>query len=115
MPAKETTLRLHTLLHSVKSRRSPAGAPRPSGRPRVGTLEDRSVPAVLADPVGDFLPTCAGPHDPGLDVVAHEMVFLRDQGRLACSGRTAGPAAPAQAKGGLYLFGVDRGRGCPVS
>jgi hypothetical protein len=46
-------------------------------------------------------------------VVAHEVVFLEDQGRVIFSGRMAGPVAPTQAIGGLYLFGVDRGLGTP--
>src|SRR3954451_4011318 len=29
----------------------------------------------IADAIGDFLPTYTGPHDPGLDVVAHEVTF----------------------------------------
>jgi hypothetical protein len=65
----------------------------------------------LLDPVGDLLPTYSGPHDPGLDVVAHEVTFMGD--RLVLSGRMAGPIAPTQAIGGLYLFGLDRGQGTP--
>src|SRR4051794_17546288 len=83
------------------------------GQPRVEALEDRSVPSAIADPVGDFLPTYTGPQDPGLDVVSHEVVFLEDQGRLVFSGTMAGPIAPTQAIGGLYLIGMDRGPGTP--
>ena len=86
---------------------------RSSCRPKVEALEDRSVPAVIADPVGDFLPGYTGPQDPGLDVVAHEVDFLEDQGRLVFYGRMAGPIAPTQALGGLYIIGVDRGLGTP--
>jgi hypothetical protein len=79
----------------------------------VEALEDRAVPAAISDPVGDFLPTYTGRQDPGLDVMAHEVVYLEDQGRMVFSGTMAGPIAPTQALGGLYLIGVERGRGTP--
>ena len=44
-------------------RRWPAISSRPTSRLQVEALEDRSVPAVISDPVGDFLPTYTGPHD----------------------------------------------------
>jgi hypothetical protein len=91
-------------------RRSPG---RRASRLQVEALEDRSVPAVISDPVGDFLPTYTGAHDPGLDVVSHEVVYLEDQARLVFFGHMAGPIAPTQTVGGLYLFGVDRGQGTP--
>jgi hypothetical protein len=107
----------HSLLNSLKSRPPATGGRRSSSRPtsrlQVEALEDRSVPAAFSDPVGDFLPTYTGPQDPGLDVVAHEVVFLEDQNRLVFFGRMAGPIAPTQAIGGLYLIGVDRGQGTP--
>ncbi|HUE73799.1 MAG TPA: hypothetical protein VMP01_23165 [Pirellulaceae bacterium] len=65
----------------------------------------------IPDPVGDFLPTYTGPHDPGLDVLAHEVLLQGD--RVIFLGRMAGPIAPTQDIGGLYLFGLDRGRGTP--
>ena len=65
----------------------------------------------ILDPLGDFLPTYTGPQDPGLDVVAHEVTLVGD--RLNFFGRMAGPIAPTQAIGGLYLIGVDRGLGTP--
>jgi hypothetical protein len=83
----------------------------PAGRLRVEILEDRSVPAVLSDPVGDILPTYTGVPLPGMDVVAHEVVYLEDQAALVFYGKMAGPVADTQAIGGLYLFGVDRGQG----
>src|SRR5688500_17803943 len=67
--------------------------------------------AVIVDPVDDFLPTFAGPHDPGLDVIAHEVTLSGD--RMIFFGRMAGAVAPTQAIGGLYLIGVDRGLGTP--
>jgi hypothetical protein len=65
----------------------------------------------IADPIGDFLPTYTGALDPGLDVVAHEVTLLDDH--LIFFGRMAGPIAPTQAIGGVYLIGLDRGRGTP--
>ena len=67
--------------------------------------------ALIADPLGDFLPTYTGPQDPGLDVVAHEVILAGD--RMNFFGRMAGPISPTQAIGGLYLIGVDRGQGTP--
>jgi hypothetical protein len=107
----------HALLSSLKSLSSVAGVrrscSRSTSRLRVEALEDRAVPAAISDPVGDFLPTYTGPQLPGMDVVAHEVVVLEDQGRVIFSGRMAGPIAPTQAIGGLYLFGLDRGQGTP--
>jgi hypothetical protein len=106
-----------SLLDSFKSRPSATGGrralSRPSVRLRLEALEDRAVPALISDPVGDILPTYTGVQDPGLDVVAHEVVYLEDQAQLVFFGRMAGPVAPTQAVGGLYLFGVDRGQGTP--
>lgn len=77
------------------------------------TLEDRFVPsgasAWIADPVGDFLPGYTGPQDPGLDVVAHRAMVTTQ--RVIFSGKMAGPIAPTQEIGGLYIIGVDRGQG----
>jgi hypothetical protein len=65
----------------------------------------------IPDQVGDFLDTYTGPHDAGLDVVGHEVNFLGD--RLVFFGRMNGPIAPTQAIGGVYIIGLDRGRGTP--
>ena len=65
----------------------------------------------IFDPVGDILPSYTGVPLPGMDVVAHEVVFTGD--RLIFFGRMAGPIADTQAIGGLYLFGLDRGQGTP--
>jgi hypothetical protein len=106
-----------SLRNPLKSRRPVAGGLRSSRRPngplRVEELEDRSVPALISDPVGDFLPGYTGAQDPGMDVVAHEVVVLEDQARVVFFGRMAGPIAPTQDIGGLYIFGVDRGKGTP--
>jgi hypothetical protein len=107
----------HALRNALKSRPSVGGRRRhagaSTGRLRVEALEDRSVPSadLIADPVGDFLPTYTGPHDPGLDVVAHQTLLVGD--RLIFFGRMDGPIAPTQAIGGLYIIGVDRGQGTP--
>jgi hypothetical protein len=86
-------------------------ASRPNGPLQLEALEDRSVPALVSDPVGDFLPGYTGPQLPGLDVTAHEVVYLEDQARLVFFGRMAGPIAPTQSANALYIFGVDRGQG----
>jgi hypothetical protein len=77
------------------------------------TLEAREVPAAISDPVGDFLPTYTGVQAPGLDVVAHEVVLIEEQGRMIFYGKMAGSIAETQAVGGVYLIGVDRGQGTP--
>jgi hypothetical protein len=73
-----------------------------------------AVPAGLAraatiDASGDFLPTYTGPHDPGLDVLGHEVRVSGD--RLIISGRMAGPIAPTQALGAIYVTGLNLGSG----
>jgi hypothetical protein len=65
--------------------------------------------ASVTDPVGDFLPTYVGDHDPDLDVTAFSVTF--DDGAMAFDlGATlAGPIDPSKA--GLYVIGVDTGAG----
>lgn len=91
-------------------RRSPG---RPKCRPRADILEDRCVPAAFleTDATGDFLPGYTGPQEPGLDVVSYEAVLVGDH--IIFAGELAGPIAPMQALGGLYIIGVDRGTGTP--
>jgi hypothetical protein len=74
-------------------------------------LEDRSVPALIADPAGDILPTFAGTPYPGFDVLAHEVVLIEEEDRIVFYGKMAGSVAETQGDNGLYLFGVDRGLG----
>src|SRR6187431_151214 len=109
--AKETTMLFRSLLTSLKSRPRVTGGPRPTGRLQVEALEDRSVPAIIADPVGDIMPTYAGGVLPGMDVVAHEVVLLEEQDRVVFYGKMAGSVADTQSVHALYLFGVDRGSG----
>src|SRR5262245_18414679 len=70
-----------------------------------------STAALITDQLGDFLPTYTGPQNPGLDAVAHKVILAG--GRLNFFGQMAGPIAPTQLVGGLYLIGVDRGLGTP--
>jgi hypothetical protein len=104
-----------SLLTSLKSPQSVAGVQRHSSRPttrlQVEALEDRAVPALITDPLGDFLPTYTGAQAPGLDVVAHEVVLLGDH--MVFYGKMAGSVADTQSVGGVYLIGVDRGQGTP--
>jgi hypothetical protein len=65
----------------------------------------------IPDPVGDFLPGYTGLHDPGLDVTAHRVLVTPK--RVIFCGKMAGPIAPTQDIGGLYIIGVDRGLGTP--
>jgi hypothetical protein len=65
----------------------------------------------ISDPRGDFLPTYTGAALPGLDVVAHQVTLAGD--RVIFFGRMAGPIAPTQDVGGLFLIGMDRGLGTP--
>ena len=65
--------------------------------------------STISDPRGDFLATYTGPQEPGLDVVAHQTTLAGD--RVIFFGQMAGPIAPTQEVGGLYVIGVDRGRG----
>jgi hypothetical protein len=85
--------------------------PKPKRRLHLEALEERAVPAAYlqTDPIGDFLPGYTGAKDPGLDVVSHEAVIIGDH--VVFAGEMAGPIAPTQAVGGLYIIGVDRGQG----
>ena len=109
----------------------PSMVPSPKPRPCVEPLECRRLlsaglqtdlaedvvftPAVRAttfsDPQGDYLPTYTGEALPGLDVLAHQVTVAGD--RVVFFGRMAGPIAPTQAVGGLFLIGIDRGLGTP--
>src|SRR4051812_20557802 len=65
----------------------------------------------ISDPRGDFLAEYGGAQEPGLDVVAHQTTLAGD--RVIFFGQMAGPIAATQDVGGLYVIGVDRGRGTP--
>jgi hypothetical protein len=73
-----------------QSRPANAGGRRTSSRYdarlRVEAQEGRAVPAVIADPAGDFLSAYTGTQDPGLDVVAHIV-----NGRTVAATAFAGP------------------------
>jgi hypothetical protein len=63
----------------------------------------------VIDPVGDFLPTYAGPIEPDLDVISFSVVFddLADVFRLTAA--MAGDITPSEP--GLYAIGVNTGTG----
>lgn len=63
--------------------------------------------AGVTDPVGDFLPSYAGPRNPDMDVVAADVTF--DGSTFAFSGTMDG--AIGTTPGALYVFGIDRGKG----
>jgi len=65
----------------------------------------------FSDPRDDLLPTYTGAALPGLDVVAHQVTLVGD--RVIFYGKMAGPIAPTQDVGGLFLIGIDRGLGTP--
>ncbi len=99
-------------LEPLENRRLLSGSPQtelgaPADTGAVLTPSVRAAP--LSDPRGDILPTYAGVALPGMDVVAHKVTIVGD--RMVFFGRMAGRIEPTQEIGGLYLFGVDRGRG----
>ena len=101
---------LHLALHELAPRRAgtvPGHEVDPAARPGAAGA------APILDPAGDFLPTYTGPQDPGLDVLAHQVTLSGN--RIILYGQMAGPIAPTQTVGGLYLFGIDRGTGTPRS
>src|SRR3712207_2592827 len=106
-----------SLLSPLASQTPTTGVRRPrrswTSRPHAEALEGRSLLSAYleTDPAGDFLPTYTGAQHPGLDVVSYESVLIDD--RLVIAGEMAGPVAETQAVGGLYVIGLDRGRGTP--
>jgi hypothetical protein len=64
--------------------------------------------AATSDPVGDFLPSFAGPANPSLDVVSADVTF--DGTNFTLSATLDGPVA-ASGSPFLYVWGVDRGKG----
>lgn len=94
--------------------------------PRFVTRASFAVPAVLAallsvmpdqaraaiiDPAGDFLPSYAGPKEPGLDVISANVTL--EAGQFVLTATMAGPIAPLSATvpGALFVWGLDRGAG----
>ncbi len=67
--------------------------------------------AAIIDPAGDFLPSYAGPKDPGLDVISANVTL--DAGQFVLTATMAGPIAPlaATVPGALFVWGVNRGAG----
>jgi hypothetical protein len=63
----------------------------------------------VADPIGDFLPSFVGDHDPDLDVTAFSVTFDSVANAFDLAASLAGPINPAKA--GLYVIGVDTGAG----
>jgi hypothetical protein len=61
----------------------------------------------VIDPVGDFLPTFVGPHNPDLDVTNFSVVF--DGTNFLLGGTLAGNIVPANNV--LYVIGIDTGTG----
>jgi hypothetical protein len=96
-------------LESLEARQllSGSGAPSPSGDAPALTPSLHVAP--FRDPRGDILPTYTGVPLPGMDVVAHKVTI--DGDRMVFYAKMAGRVEPTQEIGGLYLFGVDRGRG----
>jgi len=105
------TLRSHALPGSSRALHRPARVEPLETRRLLSDITASARSSTIADEAGDFLPTYAGPHDPGLDVLAHQTTLAAD--RLILYGRMAGPVAPTQEVGGLYVWGIDRGRGTP--
>lgn len=63
--------------------------------------------SVIDDPVGDFIPVYAGPHNGDLDVVRAEGRY--DGATFDLSATVHG--AVGQTQGGKYVWGLDRGQG----
>jgi hypothetical protein len=65
--------------------------------------------ATVADPVGDFLPSFVGTHDPDLDVTSFSVNYDPVGLAFSLSATLAGPINPALP--GLYVIGVNTGTG----
>lgn len=64
---------------------------------------------IVADPVGDFLPSFVGPNDPDLDVTAFSVGYDPVALAFNLSATLAGDINPAAA--GFYVIGVNTGTG----
>lgn len=96
-------------LESLETRQLLSGSGELSPSADAPALTPSLHAAPFRDPRGDILPTYTGVPLPGMDVVAHKVTI--DGDRMVFYGKMAGPVEPTQQIGGLYLFGVDRGRG----
>ena len=65
--------------------------------------------ATVSDPVGDFLPSFVGTHDPDLDVTSFSVNYDPGGPAFTLSGTLAGAINPALP--GLYVIGVNTGTG----
>jgi hypothetical protein len=77
----------------------------------IGGATAAPIMGPITDPVGDFLPSYTGPHDPGLDVTSANVTF--DGGQFTLSATLAGPIAPlvTAVPTALFVWGLDRGAG----
>ena len=110
-PARVEALETRRLLSGGAGAEPPAPGGTDFGGPGDFDVAASARSNTISDERDDFLPAYGGPHDPGLDVVAHQTTLAGD--RVIFFGRMAGPIAPTQGVGGLYIIGVDRGRGTP--
>ncbi len=65
--------------------------------------------STVSDPVGDFLPSFVGSHDPDLDVTSFSVGYNAAAQDFTLSATLAGPINPAAT--GLYAIGVNTGTG----
>lgn len=66
-----------------------------------------SADSLVVDPVGDFLPTYAGPHNGDLDVVTTQFTLTGTTFQFAATLN----ASIGTTAGAFYVFGIDRGQG----
>ncbi len=71
----------------------------------VGAAKAKTV----SDPIGDFLPSFVGNHDPDLDVTSFSVAYNTISQNFTLSATMAGAINPGLP--GLYVIGVDTGTG----
>jgi hypothetical protein len=100
-----------SLFHaSLKNRLAPSWAVSLTRSAIVSTLllgANTAFATPFVDPVNDFIPSFAGPHNADLDVVSSEVTLQGSQ--FVFSARFAGPVGTTA--GSLYVLGLDRGAG----